>query len=151
MPDKMMQKCQRYSRLKSTCPAMVPEVHDPTFQRALSSHNDPGSWVFFAEWNAPHPGLTDRNAPPAFAHLNLFVGPMSERPGSQHLGSRMWNGREGELVLAPPYPIGGMEGDHLIFKWAEGGLDHSLSLHAWEPLVDTEATLRAIVESLPQH
>jgi hypothetical protein len=72
-----------------------------------------------------------------------------ERVSGLSCGERTWNGRTGELVLAPSYPHGGMEGDHLVFRWAQEGEDFSLSLHAWDPLEETKATLKALVESLP--
>jgi hypothetical protein len=75
--------------------------------------------------------------------------PPKKRTSGLSFGERTWNGRTGELLLAPSYPHGGMEGDHLVFRWTQGGLDFSLSLHAWDPLEETKATLRALVESLP--
>lgn len=52
-----------------------------------------------------------------------------------------------ELVLAPPYGLGGLMGDHLILRWREGGRDYAVGLHAWEPLTEAAATLRAVVAS----
>jgi hypothetical protein len=144
----------------------VPVVEDATFHRARASSERKNVWVFFAEWNGPHPGITKRNAPPAFAHVNAIAGdvqwmagfhldqasdndPPEERTSGLSFGERTWNGRTGELLLAPSYPHGGMEGDHLVFRWAQEGVDFSLSLHAWDPLEKTKATLKAVVESLP--
>jgi hypothetical protein len=41
-----------------------------------------------------------------------------------------------------------MLGNHLVFRW---GTDrrYVVSLHAWEPLAEAAATLRAIVASTP--
>ena len=41
-------------------------------------------------------------------------------------------------------------GNHLIFRWREHGRTYALGLHAWEPLSEAVATLRAIVDSLPR-
>ena len=65
-------------------------------------------------------------------------------------GTVRWGGRNGRLYLAPPYLYGGMMGNHLIFRWREGGRSYALGLHAWEPLREAAATLRAIVGSLPR-
>jgi hypothetical protein len=66
------------------------------------------------------------------------------------LGRVRWGGRPGVLILAPPYLYGGQAGNHLIFRWREGRRTYHLSLHAWEPFLETVATLRAIVASLPR-
>jgi hypothetical protein len=165
-PPKVLKKCERYPQLEPACPTKVPIVEDATFHRARASREGKDVWVFFAEWNGPHPGLTKVNAPPAFAHVNAFAGnvqwmagfhidrapdkdPPEKRASGLSFGERTWNGRTGELLLAPSYPYGGMEGDHMVFRWAQEGLDFSLSLHAWDPLEETKVTLRALVESLP--
>jgi hypothetical protein len=165
-PRQILHKCERYPQLEPACPTKVPAVEDATFHRARASSERNSVWVFFAEWNGPHPGLTKRHAPPAFAHVNAFAGdvqwmagfhidqasdkdPPEERTSGLSFGERTWNGRTGELLLASSYPHGGMEGDHLAFRWTQEGVDYSLSLHAWDPLGETEATLKALVDSLP--
>jgi len=131
-PSKVLKKCERHPQLEPACPSKVPIVEDATFRRARASNSGENLWVFFAEWSAPHPGLTNKNAPPAFAHVNAFAGDVQmiagfrihhasesdlpeERVSGLSCGERTWNGRSGELVLAPSYPHGGMEGDHLVF------------------------------------
>jgi hypothetical protein len=42
---------------------------------------------------------------------------------------------------------GGQLGDHLVFEWGEGSDRLVYSLHAWKPLADTAATLKAMVEA----
>jgi hypothetical protein len=165
-PPKVIKKCERYPQLEPACPTKVPIVEGATFHRTRASSEGENLWVFLAEWNAPHPGLTNKNAPPAFAHVNAFAGdvqmmagfhidqasendPPEERVSGLSFGERTWNGRTGELLLAPSCPHGGMEGDHLVFRWAQEGVDFSLSLHAWDPPEETKETLKALVESLP--
>ena len=56
-------------------------------------------------------------------------------------------GREGQLVLAPAYALGGLVGDHLVFRWEEDGIEYAIGLHAWEPLTEAAATLRDVLRS----
>lgn len=71
------------------------------------------------------------------------------RRGFVLLGRVTWAGRRGVLVLAPPYPRGGIEGNHVVFEWHEEGSTYRLSLHAWEPFSEVPDVLEAVVESLP--
>jgi hypothetical protein len=59
-----------------------------------------------------------------------------------------WTETTGILLLAPPYPRGGINGDHLVYVWRDDGVAYALSLHAWRPLREATATLRAVVESI---
>jgi hypothetical protein len=61
----------------------------------------------------------------------------------------VWGTRDGTLVLAPSFPVGGIDGDHLIFRWQQDDTEYAVSLHAWKPLEGASATLRSIVESIP--
>jgi len=63
------------------------------------------------------------------------------------LGRRDWAGHDGTLVLAPPLIFGGENGDHLIFRWKQAGIDHMVSLHSWAPLGEAVSTLHAVVGS----
>ncbi|MDQ3728287.1 MAG: hypothetical protein M3355_01725 [Actinomycetota bacterium] len=165
-PSKMLASCRRFAELEPACPVRVPVIEKSAFTRAKASREATQLWVFFAEWNAPRPGLSEKNAPPEFAHVNAYAAspdmmvpfesedigeemPAGRRTTGLNVGERTWNERVGELVLAPSYPHGGLEGDHLVFEWTQEGLTYSLSLHAWDSLDETEATLRAMVESLP--
>ena len=64
------------------------------------------------------------------------------------LGTRTWGGRIGTLVLAPSFPAGGIDGDHIVFKWSEDGTDYAVSMHASRPMAKTEGILRALVDSI---
>ena len=149
LPKKMMLQCQQYAELRPACPTEVPIAHDDK-PRARSNRTS-GEAVFFAEWNAPTAELSADNAPPRFTHINLFAGELDPLPSPfESLGPRTWEGRTGELWQGPAYQLGGaMEADHLIFRWTEDGTDYSLSLHGWEPIEQTEATLNLIVQSIP--
>lgn len=65
-------------------------------------------------------------------------------------GSRSEAGKAGELVLAPPFPLGGMNGNHLAFRWRASGREHAVTPHGWEPFLETVGTLRSIVRSIPE-
>lgn len=72
-----------------------------------------------------------------------------ERDGPTYLGAVTLGGKHGALALAPGYPLGGSQSDHVIFRWRSGGKTHLVGLHAWEPFSEAYATLRRIVLSLP--
>jgi hypothetical protein len=65
------------------------------------------------------------------------------------LGSRAWSGVRGTLILAPPLVFGGEDGDHLLFRWEQNGVDRVISMHAWTPLREAVATLEALLASAP--
>lgn len=114
-----------------------------------------------------------RTRPPQYVHIIIYAargslaprfpfawpeGPARRirdsllRPGRAEpilLGSPVWSSRRGTLILAPPLISGGENGDHLIFRWSRGGVDHMVSMHSWAPLREAVATLRAVVRSAP--
>ena len=65
-------------------------------------------------------------------------------------GHVTWEGRRGTMILAPAYPVGGEQGDHVIFRWTERRREYALGLHAWEPFLEAVSTLEAIVRSIPE-
>jgi hypothetical protein len=80
------------------------------------------------------------------AETTLRNGLMKERrTAALLLGEAEWAGRRGQVVLAPPYGLGGLMGDHLIFRWQSGAREYALGLHAWEPLIEAVASLRSVV------
>lgn len=80
--------------------------------------------------------------------IALRNGLMKEqRTAALLLGEAGWAGRRGQVVLAPPYGLGGLMGDHLIFRWQSGTRGYALGLHAWEPLIEAVASLRGVVEA----
>jgi len=70
-----------------------------------------------------------------------------QRSAPVSLGRVRWRGHDGQLVLAPPLVFGGELGDHLIFHWRARGVERVISLHAWAPLAEAVATLKAVVDS----
>lgn len=64
------------------------------------------------------------------------------------LGTFTWGGHAGTQYLAPEFPEGGIDGGHLVFAWNEGDVEAAVSLHAWRPLEQAVATLKAVVSSI---
>lgn len=166
---KLARECESLAGGRLACPRLVPETETAPRSEAFSPVRD--HVVFFVEWSGPHPGIVLRNQPPRFAHLVIQAGDLEaflpfeipavgsgvravRRPSPRRrraitFGRRVWGGRRGILVLAPPFPSGGLEADHLMFVWRADDMDHSVSLHSWLPLDQAEATLSEVVRSIP--
>lgn len=67
-----------------------------------------------------------------------------------YFGRVTWGGKAGSLALSPPYPLGGSQADHVVFRWRSGRTTYLVGMHAWEPLTEAVATLRRIVASVPR-
>jgi hypothetical protein len=88
---------------------------------------------------------------PAPRRVALRDGLLEERRRAYlSLGRATWAGRRGELLLAPPFPRGGIEANHLVFRWRDGDAARRVSLHGWEPFTEVRPVLRAVVESIPK-
>ena len=167
-PKEVAHLCERLV-VRQACPGELPTTAEPYRGRAL--HLSSEYVVLDIACGGPYPGLTRKNAPPRFAHVVIKVGDLGDaypftfpsgdapsgstaRPSSSgsaplFLGTPTWGGLTGTLILAPPFPRGGIDGDHLIFKWSRAGTDFAVSMHAWRPLASTEATLRSVIDSIP--
>jgi hypothetical protein len=100
------------------------------------THSGPSDSAFAFDWPKNHRASAIRN------------GLLREkRTEAVFLGRFRWAGRSGSLVLAPPEELGGIVGDHIVFRWREGNVEYALSLHAWEPFIEAVASLRAVTES----
>ena len=65
------------------------------------------------------------------------------------LGSRVWSGIHGDLSLTPTgYSDLGELSDLAVFRWRDANGSHAVGVNVWEPLLDSVATLRAIVSTL---
>jgi hypothetical protein len=164
-PANVLEACRDTGSIETICPSRLPVATRPF--RVSSFRGGGGQRVFSAESGGPYPGLVRRNAPPGLVHLVLHAGDLAEAfpfpyptPGSEPsavgrhrtepvpLGTPRWGGRDGSLVLAPSFTVGGIDGDHLIFRWREDDTEYAVSLHAWKPVVEVSATLRSVVESI---
>jgi hypothetical protein len=59
------------------------------------------------------------------------------------LGRRDWTTAPGSLVFGDCF------GNHLCYRWRQGGRGYQIDLHAWDPVTQTARVLRAIVRSTP--
>jgi hypothetical protein len=169
MPFGPLRKCRSSGLLRPACPRLIPRV--PGWN-TYPSYGNPVTSTFGMERGGEFPGKPELSRPPSMLHFELTatrgrvgeVLPFSwprgrgiqarnglarmDRNGPVALGAALWGGRHGSLVLAPPFPTGGSQGNHLIFRWREGGVTYFLGLHSWEPFLETVATLRKIVRSI---
>jgi len=165
-PPAALLQCRSFARLRPACPTRIPRV-----LRWSALARDDGAPFFHVEVGAEHVTRPELNRPPRMLHLYSYVGEQADRRWAPErrwasrpvdgilrlgrfdpvfLGRARWAGRRGDLVLAPPFPNGGMAGNHLIFRWRARGGVYGMTLHAWEPFSETVATLRAVVESTPR-
>lgn len=168
LPKEQLAKCEASRLLRPACARMVPRV-DGRYRayRARDGTLVPELQVFDLEYF----GTPLR--PPRGAHITIAAGAVSRltpyvdpdaslrpvrlskkvreaaRTKPISFGYRRWNGVRGILYLAPPHLHGGQLGDHLVFQWGSSDRIYVVSLHAWRPLAETAATLRAMVATLP--
>ncbi|MGH3057766.1 MAG: hypothetical protein ACRDPP_05955 [Gaiellaceae bacterium] len=170
LPARALRECRRLRTLRPACPELVPEApYDPAspVYVARSRRGIPyqGMRGFELQWGAEHPGEPELDRPPATVHLVVSEGCCllldlrrvrvrdglleGRRRGSLSFGRVRWAGKRGDLVLAPPFPRGGIEANHLRFTWQEGRTIYGVSLHGWEPFTEVPDVLRSVVESIP--
>ena len=167
LPSGQLARCQGSALLRPSCIREVPRVTGNYDASKAGDRAGPEFHVFDLEHFVP-------SRPPKGAHITVAAGAVwrltpyadpdrssravqlsenirraSSRTSPVSFGHRRWNGRKGILYLAPPYLHGGQLGDHLVFQWGRGNHIRLVSLHAWAPLEETAATLRAMVETLP--
>ncbi len=161
--------CRVSQLIRRSCPERVPAGSYPRNGIVLTPIGAPGErFDLFAltgrgergphfELLASRYGLGRARAGRVFAdwprsgpEVGIFDGLLAvDRKRPLLLGRLRWNGRDGELVLDRPDPSGGRNGNHLVFRWQERGIDYAATLHAREPLRRAAATLRAVVASMP--
>ena len=155
-PGDALAACRSSPLLRRACPRLVPEAPYDRRPEVYVVELRPGGRgapeSLNLQWGAEDPARPERNRPPRLSHLVVVAG----RSGTtlRGLETRVlrrttWEGRRGRLLLAAPYPRGGLMGDHLIFRWRDGRREYAASLHAWEPFQETVDTLEAVVASMP--
>jgi len=171
LAPKKLAHCRKAALLRAACPRLVPRVRAEYLNHlAVEGEGTRFSLATFnLERGAEYRDAPEHNRPPRMAHLVVVGGHVERsaagvfdnlrhvalrdglmrrtRERSLGFGTMQWSGHAGQLFLAPSYPRGGMLGNHLVFRWRTGRREYVLSLHAWEPLTEAAATLRAVVAS----
>ena len=169
-PREAQVSCRTGMLLDEWCPRRLPRTPSYTsrwvvrsaVRESIEFHN-----------GAASPFYPERDRPPRVAHVVVEAAtgnrqqrlvpftvepiPSEARDGLMRarrtrglfLGRVSWSGRDGRLILAPPYPAGGLHGDHLMFVSRQSDATCVVSLHGWEPFRESVDTLRAILEALP--
>jgi hypothetical protein len=166
-PPWLRDLCRTPPMLRVACPSRVPPaglhgtcvdvVPTPPSERPKLR-----SLLVSVSWGGEFPNPR-RNRPPRFVHLELTAGSVARakryappvpisaltvprgyattRPIA--LGERDWTKNRGQLVFGDCF------GNHLCYRWRQGGRGYQIDLHAWEPVKQTVDVLRAIVVSTP--
>jgi hypothetical protein len=164
--------CARSPRLLRACPTVLPRMSQPSPHWEASACVAGRSGCLGTRFDVLD--LVDAgygNRPPVWSHVAIYAGdlagafpfvyPTQGRPPAHldglfaasraravFVGTYRWGGRAGSVVLAPGYPAGGQQGDHLIFRWRRHGVGFAVGLHAWEPLTRAMTVLEAMIESI---
>lgn len=174
-PAVALRVCRSDRALAPACPARIPRVerrNGPAGWRTYPGARPPDG-IFGMQLGGEIPGRPELMRPPRILHVEveaapghprgtLFLWPdgstTAPRDGLLHqdrsapllLARVTWAGRRGTVVLAPPYPAGGSQGNHVIFRWRARGTTYIVGMHAWEPFSESFAMLRRVAESLPR-
>jgi hypothetical protein len=172
LAPKRVRHCEKSPLLRPACPRLVPRVRATYLAHLSRRSGQQGADVFNLERGGEDPRHPERNRPPRMAHVVIAAGEVGHvapvwslgtrraqlrnglmrrtRAHTLRLGRVRWAGKSGRLYLAPRYPKGGVLGNHLVFRWGLRGREYVVSLHAWEPLLEAVATMRAVVASIPR-
>jgi hypothetical protein len=164
-PPGVLARCRSDHRLRPACPARIPRIRGwETYPRAVNG-------VFGIQLGGEIPGKPELMRPPQILHIEVAVRPdrwvpfrwprtggvkprdglvRTERTRPLLFGNVSWGGKRGSVALAPGYPAGGSQGNHVMFRWRQGGETYVVGMHAWEPFREAYATLRRVVLSLPR-
>jgi hypothetical protein len=164
-PPAVFARCRSDRNLRPACPARIPRIPGwETYPRVVDG-------LFGIQRGGEIPGRPELMRPPHVLHVEVAVtpdrrvpfpwpetAPVSPRDGLMRVGRRKplllgpatWNGKRGSVALAPGFPLGGSQGNHVLFRWNAGGRTYVVGLHGWEPFNEAYATLRRVVASLPR-
>jgi hypothetical protein len=175
-PARFLRECLETRLLRHACPRRVPITERP-FRGGVIDFGTK-SFAALDMRSAPNIDQPEASRPPRFVHIAVEAGThagfrrlAASMSAVSLLGSRTWrgdpddllrrdrrrpvllatprwDGLRGSLFLFPGYPVGGMVGDHLLFLWKDPKGIYAVSLHAWSPMVQTVATLEAMIESV---
>jgi hypothetical protein len=171
-PGYVLGYCKQSPRLPLACPHLLPRMSQPSphWDSSLCLVGHSGcAGLSWDDLSLVDGGYGTR--PPAWSHVVVQAGNLAHafpfkypnsgrrvteldgllaraRSHAIYIGTFTWGGRKGSVVLAPDFPTGGEQGNHLIFRWRKSGTDLALGLHGWEPLSRAFATLRQMVISI---
>jgi hypothetical protein len=165
-PPAVLARCRSDRLLRPACPGRIPRVPGwETYPRRDLQG------VFGIQRGGEIPGRPELMRPPSILHIEVAVRPdrwvpfrwpgtravapadglvHTERKQPVFLGRVTWGGRRGSVALAPGFPTGGSQGNHVMFRWRQGRDEYVVGLHAWEPFSESYATLRRVVAGLPR-
>jgi hypothetical protein len=171
-PSYVFGYCDRSRRLMLACPHVLPKMSQPSphweVNLCLIGHSGCAG-LTWDDLSLVDGGYGTR--PPAWSHIVVQAGNLATafpftyptrgttvthldgllartRTRAVYVGTFIWGGKRGTVILAPDFPGGGEQGNHLIFRWRERHTDFALGLHGWEPLSQTFAALRQMVISI---
>lgn len=171
-PAYVLGYCKKSIRLPLACPHVLPRMSQPSphWEVNLCLVRHAGcTGLTWDDLSLVDGGYGTR--PPAWSHVSVQAGSLrhafpfaypTSGPRLSHLdglfarsrahavyvGTFTWGGRRGTVILAPDFPAGGEQGNHLIFRWRQNGTDFAVGLHGWEPLSQTFSTLRQMIISI---
>ena len=171
-PAYVLDYCKRSLRLPLACPHLLPRMSQPAphweANLCLIGHSGCAG-LTWDDLSLVDAGYGTR--PPTWSHVDIQAGNLRHvfpfsypttgrrvthldglfaraRTHAIYIGTFTWGGRRGSVVLAPDFPAGGEQGNHLIFRWRKGNTELALGLHGWEPLSRAFATLHQMVVSV---
>jgi hypothetical protein len=172
MPTRALSTCRSSVFVRTACPTVVPAFASGgrlvTFARLVW-----GGKIFEFGTGGEVPGHPELDHPPQFVHLVIAGGDLARlfpfrlppsrpavrirnglrskpRARAVSFGRFTWGCRSGNLVLAPsPAMNGGIVGDHLVYWWRSRNRTYAVTLHSWEPFLESVAVFRRIVRSVP--
>jgi hypothetical protein len=174
-PEHVLKMCLAADFVDAACPRRVLRVNGTYMARTWSTEagrqTGEGWETLDISFGSPYLGIRRKNAPPKYAHLVIRSGDLTHaspvtypdpevpaqeitnRPARYRenvipLGTHTWGGRTGVLILSPPDPSASSPGDHLVFRWSDGGIDYEISIHSWVPLDLARSMLESIVRSI---
>lgn len=173
-PAASLRTCRSDARLAPACPLRIPRLLFSGWHTSPSPPR-PVNGIFDMQRGGEIPGKPELMRPPGNLHIEVEVavgaakprgigfrwptsGAARPRDGMVHeersrpvlFGRVNWGGRPGTVALAPAYPNGGSQGNHVVFRWQDGRSTYLVGMHAWEPFTEAYTTLRRVVASLPR-
>jgi hypothetical protein len=175
-PPAALHACRSNPSLVPACPIRIPGLRLRTDDAGWRTYPNPVrrlDGIFGMQLGGEIPGRPELMRPPGNLHIEVEVrrgrtlgmriawptGKLTPpRDGLVHeersrpllLARVTWGGKQGAVALAPGYPVGGSQGNHVVFRWRHRGKTYVVGMHAWEPFTEAYATMRRVVASLPR-